>query len=245
MAFNKESNTYIISFSVIMVLVVGTLLAVVSMGLKPLQKENLKNEKMQYILNSALVDVDRAGAGAIFNDYVTKRVVIDFEGNVKSEKSGDIDPLDKEDAFNIKIIKEYKNKAMKLEDKNFPFYVLEKDGKKMYVVPVVGKGLWDLIWGYICFDEDGSTVFGTVFDHKAETPGLGSKIAEDKFEKDFIGKSIEKNNAFTAIKVIKPGKDLDNHMVDGIAGATFTGVGVQEMIDRTLGVYYDYFKKNK
>lgn len=245
MAINKESNGYIITFSVVMVLVVGTLLAAISMGLKPMQKENTKNEKMQYILNSALIDVDRAGAGGVFNDYITNRVVIDYTGKVISENSGDIDESNKEDAFNVDIIKEYKNKALKAEDKRYPFYVFENEGKKMYVVPVVGKGLWDLIWGYICFEEDGSTVYGTVFDHKAETPGLGSKIAEDQFEKSFIGKSIDKGGSFTPVKVIKPGKDLDNHMVDGIAGATFTGVGVQEMIDRTLSIYYDYFKDNK
>ena len=245
MAFNKESNTYIISFSVIMVLVVGTLLAIVATGLKPLQKENLKNEKMQYILNSCLIEADRAGAGGMFNDYVTNRVVIDFNGNVKSENSGDVDPLNKEDAFNVDVIKEYKKKDLKPEDKNYPFYVCEKDGQKFYVVPVAGKGLWDLIWGYICIEEDGSTIYGTVFDHKAETPGLGSKITEDFFEQAFIGKSIEKSGSFSKIKVVKPGKELDNQMVDGISGGTFTSVGVQEMMDRTLKIYYDYFKKNK
>ena len=46
-------------------------------------------------------------------------------------------------------------------------------------------------------------------------------------------------------EVVKPGKELDNQMVDGISGGTFTSVGVQEMMDRTLKIYYDYFKKNK
>lgn len=242
MAFNKESNGYIITFAVIMVLVVGTLLAVVAMGLKPMQKENMRNEKMQYILNSALVDVDRAGAGAIFNQYITKRVVIDHEGNIISEKSGEVDPLDKKDAFNIDIIRQYRNKGLKAEDKMFPYYVCEKEGKILYVVPTAGKGLWDLIWGYICIEEDGKTIYGTVFDHKAETPGLGSKIAEDKFEKDFIGKTIAENNKFTSVSVVKPGSDLNNHEVDGIAGATFTGDGVKEMLSRTLQVYYNHFK---
>ena len=245
MAINKESNGYIITFSVVMVLVVGTLLAVVAMGLKPMQKENLKNEKMQYILNSALIDVDRAGAGAEFNKYIVNRVSIDANGKVVSETSGDIDASNKQDAFNVDIVKQYKNKAMKQEDKLFPYYVCEKDGKRMYVVPVVGKGLWDLVWGYICLEEDGRTVYGTVFDHKGETPGLGSKINEDQFEKAFIGKTIADDSKFTSIKVLKPGTPLNDHAVDGIAGATFTGVGVQEMMDRMLGVYYDHFKTLK
>ena len=34
---------------------------------------------------------------------------------------------------------------------------------------------WPLgpIWGYISLDNDMNTVYGAVFDHKAETPGLG------------------------------------------------------------------------
>lgn len=241
MAFNKESNGYIIGFSVVLVVVVGALLSAVSMGLKPMQADNLKNEKKQYILNAALIDVDRAGAGKMFDQYITKRLVLDHNGNVKAEFAGEI--KDAKDAFNVDVIKEYRNKALKTEDKNYPMYVCEKDGKTFYIVPVAGKGLWDLIWGYICLDETGTKVYGTVFDHKAETPGLGSKIAEDKFEKDYIGKSIEKDNEFKTIRVVKPGSEpLDDYKVDGISGATFTGVGVQEMMSRTMPVYYNYFK---
>jgi Na+-transporting NADH:ubiquinone oxidoreductase subunit C len=240
MAFNKESNGYIIGFSVVLVVVVGALLSAVSMGLKPTQDENLKNEKKQYILNAALIDVDRAGAGKMFDQYITKRIVLDHTGNVKAEFTGAI--KDAKDAFNVDIIKEYRNKGLKQEDKNFPMYVCEKDGRTLYIVPVAGKGLWDLIWGYICFDETGKTIYGSVFDHKAETPGLGSKIAEDKFEKDFIGKSIEGEGEFKTIRVVKPGsEELDAYKIDGISGATFTGVGVQEMITRTMPVYYNYF----
>ena len=31
--------------------------------------------------------------------------------------------------------------------KNYPLFVAEVDGKKNYVIPVVGKGLWGPIWG--------------------------------------------------------------------------------------------------
>jgi Na+-transporting NADH:ubiquinone oxidoreductase subunit C len=35
------------------------------------------------------------------------------------------------------------------------------------------------------------------------------------------------------------------HKVDGITGGTITSKGVEEMLDRTLQVYVDYFKKLK
>ena len=36
-----------------------------------------------------------------------------------------------------------------------------------------------------------------------------------------------------------------NSEVNGISGGTFTSVGVEEMIHRTMLVYYKYFDKNK
>jgi len=51
MAVNKDSNVYTITFAVILVVVVGGILATIANGLKPIQDENLMNEKKQYILN--------------------------------------------------------------------------------------------------------------------------------------------------------------------------------------------------
>ena len=39
-----------------------------------------------------------------------------------------------------------------------------------------GKGLWGPIWGFIALKDDMNTISGAVFDHKAETPGLGAKF---------------------------------------------------------------------
>ena len=45
MAINKDSNTYTISFAIVLVIIVGGLLAALANGLKPIQDENLVNEK--------------------------------------------------------------------------------------------------------------------------------------------------------------------------------------------------------
>ena len=42
-----------------------------------------------------------------------------------------------------------------------------------YIIPLRGSGLWDAIWGYIALKSDINTIQGAVFDHKAETAGLG------------------------------------------------------------------------
>ena len=60
MAVNKDKNSYTMIFAVIMVLVVGTLLAGFSSGLKPMIKANEKFEKQQNILYAMGVN-DNAG----------------------------------------------------------------------------------------------------------------------------------------------------------------------------------------
>jgi Na+-transporting NADH:ubiquinone oxidoreductase subunit C len=268
MALDKDGNVYTIAFATIMVVIVGGLLAFVSMSLKPMQQANVKNEKMQNILQSIGIEatdgVSREEAGAKFNDFITRRVTINYKGEIISDKtaSDEINAQDKLDAFNIDLRKEYSRFVKPIMSKNkgndeaiqaalsasndihFPIFVCEHEGEKYFIISASGKGLWDDIWGYLCVKNDGSTINGAVFDHKTETAGLGSKINETWFEKQFVGKTMSENDTYFPVSVEKPGKDLNNHQVDGISGATFTGVGVNEMLARNLAVYYNFFKNN-
>ena len=83
MAVNKDSNVYTITFAVILVIVVGGLLAMIANGLKPIQDENLKNEKKQYILNCLPGKklVTRNEAGGLFENLVKERIILDYYGN--------------------------------------------------------------------------------------------------------------------------------------------------------------------
>lgn len=244
MAIDKNSNGFTFGFAIIMVVLVGAILAVAAMALKPAQSENIKREKMKDILAAIQLDVTMEEAPNAFQDYVKERLVIDYSGKVISSKTGSIDPASKEgDAFYVKVKKEFRS-INNPEDRNYPLFICEKDGKKYYVIPMVGKGLWGPIWGYVSVESDYKTIFGASFDHKTETPGLGAEIKEDFFEKQFSGEEIKSNGDFTEIKVVKGNSDPSNkHAVDGITGGTITSVGVQEMVNRTLAVYNTYFTK--
>ena len=248
MAINRDSNVYTVVFATIMVVLVGGLLAFLATALKPAQEANVKNEKMQNILQAIgleeLNGITRKEAGAKFDKYITERITLDFEGNEIERKSSGESFDSKTDAFNIDLLKEYKTIESK-KDRHYPLFICEANGEKFYVVPVMGKGLWAAIWGYIGLKADGTTVNGAVFDHKSETPGLGAEINKDAFENQFIEKSFEEDGSYAPIKVLKPGLEKNNHEVDGISGGTFTSVGVEEMLERSIEVYYDYFKKNK
>ena len=49
-------------------------------------------------------------------------------------------------------------------------------------MPILGKGLWGPIWGYVSFEEDLTTIYGAIFAHAKETPGLGAEIDQLWFQ---------------------------------------------------------------
>jgi Na+-transporting NADH:ubiquinone oxidoreductase subunit C len=96
------------------------------------------------------------------------------------------------------------------------------------------------------FKSDFNTVFGTTFDHKGETPGLGAEINQDWFEQPFIGKQIfAEDGKLVSILIVKGGaKPDDIHGVDAISGGTITSKGVEKMLLDNLTNYEAYFKKH-
>lgn len=236
MAFDKNSNSFTFIFSTILVVVVGSLLAVTYLGLKPAYDENIRREKMQNILASMNVEVDRDAAPAKYAEVVKETLLVDAQGK----------PVEG-DAFGLDVLKQYKDwKAgvVKAEEMKYPVYMANMNGEELFVLPMMGTGLWGPVWGYLSVKDDGRTIFGSTFDHKGETPGLGAEIATPIFEGPFKGKTItEENGTFTGIKVYKGGTGTtDPHGVDGISGGTITSQGVDEMLMRTLAIYDTYLK---
>lgn len=242
MAVNRDSNGYTFAFAIILVVVVGTILALLAKGLKPMQDRNDEVKKQLDIL-SAMMDtdslgIDRKNAEEEFIKYVdlNNALVLDAQGNVKEG----------EQAFDIDIKKEFKDKKIDKKDRNYPLFIAEKDGKTFYILPVVGKGLWGPIWGNICVGEDKETIIGASFGHKGETPGLGAEIKQQFFIDRWIGEKIsDENGEFSKFEVVKNGSGHLPSKVDGITGGTITSKGVEEMANRSMQVYVSYFKNLK
>ena len=136
--------------------------------------------------------------------------------------------------------------AKKGQTPELPLFIGEKEGKKFYVIPMYGKGLWDDIWGYIALDSE-MVVQGVFFDHNGKTPGLGANINKRYFMDDFSGESIMDGTRYAGINVAKGNNDpLNNNKedneVDALAGATITGNGVAAMIKETVNLYKDYLQ---
>ena len=235
----KNTNKYIFIFSSVMVVIVAVLLSLAAIGLGPLQNKNIRIEKMQNILGSVGVESTTTDAEQLFNQYIKEQVVLNSKGEMDT---GHVK------AFDIDLKKELdKVRTGKADKQLFPLFVGNKEGKRYYIIPVRGKGLWGPIWGFISLEEDLNTIYGVSFGHKGETPGLGAEIETAKFQQEFPGKKIlDENGKFISVKVIKGKVAPDNpHGVDAISGATVTSNGVSEMIERTLKNYVPYFERIK
>ena len=139
-----------------------------------------------------------------------------------------------------------------LEEKtadDLPIYIW-KEGDKVtkYAFPVSGKGLWSTIYGYLALNSDLQTVAGISFYKHGETPGLGAEIEKDWFQNNFKGKSLyDSDGNPLPFKIVKGGvkalpKVEQKYAVDGISGATLTGNGVQDFLQKDVARYAPYFK---
>jgi Na+-transporting NADH:ubiquinone oxidoreductase subunit C len=234
-----DSNSYTIIFSVIMVVVVGSLLAFFANFTKDLRIKNDQVKAQIDILSAIGVESDRSNATEMFTQYIKQQKVI-----AGTEVSDD------EKAYLIDVKKEMDG-AKKGNVQRLPLFVAEKDGKTLYILPVRGNGLWDAIWGYIALNDDLKTINGVYFDHKGETPGLGANITESFFTEDFKGEHLyDASGNFKGIEISKSNGDPNNedktdNQVDAISGATITGNGVGAMINSGIRAYLPYFETLK
>ncbi|MDG2372565.1 MAG: NADH:ubiquinone reductase (Na(+)-transporting) subunit C [Flavobacteriaceae bacterium] len=231
---DRDSNIYTFLFSAIMVIIVAATLATSATSLEEIQNENVRKEKMQNILSTIGIEVEREKAPEIYNNYIVEELALVSDGSIDKDI----------DAFTLKLNLEIKKP---IKEQRFPLYLAQVDSLKYYIVPLRGSGLWDAIWGYIALEADKNTIKGAVFDHKAETAGLGAEITQKWFLDRFVGEKIfNDNDELVGISVSKTnndpnGMDKDDNEVDAISGATITGDGVTNMIKERLQNYLSYF----
>jgi Na+-transporting NADH:ubiquinone oxidoreductase subunit C len=130
---NKNSNTYIITYATIMVVVVATVLAIAAMVLQPIQNANVELETKGAILKAAGVDVPVEETDAAYAENIT-------EVQVATEGGGTL-PL-------------YESKAGGKH-----LYIIPVSGSGLWG-PIWGyvavEGDWDTIAGVV-FDHKGET----------------------------------------------------------------------------------------
>lgn len=235
MALNKNSNLYTIIYTVVMVVIVGVLLAAAATILKPMQDANALLEKKTAIMKAF------GNEGGDFDKLVTMGVI-----NINENGNAEFVAIDKEDKADIDGVFELlaDRKALAEVTNNLPIFEYKEEGKApLYVLPLVGKGLWGDIWGYIALERvaDNVKIAGIVMDHAGETPGLGAEIATDGVQGKFVDKLLYDGAGEFAVRMRKGGASNLDHEVDAITGGTKTCDGVNEMLSTSINKYKPFF----
>jgi Na+-transporting NADH:ubiquinone oxidoreductase subunit C len=215
---DKNSKKNVIQFALILSVICSLLITGAASGLKNLQQENIKLDKKANILKAANLISKKPAKTEILRLYKAHIK----EGMVN--QAGQPVKIESEDTLHL-------------------YYYHTNNVIEGYILPINTKGLWGKIRGYLAFEKDGQTVSGfSVFSH-SETPGLGGEIENAWFRKNFKGKKIlNSQNEFVSVSIAKGKvknlpKDLQEHFVDGISGATLTGKYLSEGIKATLARY--------
>jgi Na+-transporting NADH:ubiquinone oxidoreductase subunit C len=103
-----------------------------------------------------------------------------------------------------------------------------------YAFPISGKGFWGNIYGILAFDRDINEIEGIVFTSHNETPGLGARIEEEWFRKQFRGLEVQDGNKRGKKIVISKADSSKDNQVDAITGATMTSNLLQILLNNEI-----------
>lgn len=112
------------------------------------------------------------------------------------------------------------------------FYIEEGGQVLKYAVPVSGKGVWGMIEAYIGISGDLSKIIGLEFISHSETPGLGGRISEAEYRKQF--RDIDISNRDNDLLTYRPSPKGN---IDALAGATGTSRAVIRFLNEDLNSF--------
>ena len=168
------------------------------------------------ILTTALVGVNSFTAPKI-----AKNAEIKLKSSVLDALAISYETEDVEQTFtnNVKIV-----------DTDDTTYYVAANGD--FALPYEGAGLWGPIIGIIAMDPDLIEISGLTIIQQEETPGLGSRIADDEYLEAFIGKRFTPD-----LNLVSPGTADGENEIDSISGATMSAKAFVGILNDEHGRY--------
>jgi Na+-transporting NADH:ubiquinone oxidoreductase subunit C len=141
---------------------------------------------------------------------------------------GDASPEALQDLENVHI------EAARLDGK-VVYRGLDNKGNPVgYAFPIGGKGFWGRIDGFLSTENDLNAIRAIVFTSHNETPGLGARIEEPWFRKQF--ENLQFANAVGPQQYVEISKadSSGKNKLDAITGATMTTKALEKIVNDDL-----------
>ena len=233
-----RSNNYVLIFTSIVTIILGFLLSMAFSKLELITEQNIAVDMKKNILRALDIRENEGEVWtnetvqSLYDNYI-RTSILDRQG--QEVKGVDLDIINPE-----------------IDTTFFPLFTKIIDNKiEGYAIPVIGRGLWSTLYGYLALEPDAITVKGIQFYKHKETPGLGAEVDNPKWKALWKGKKVYNTNGEVILSVIKGQVKRNSpsslYQVDGLSGATITSKGVTNLLHFWLGEmgYGPYLKKLK
>jgi Na+-transporting NADH:ubiquinone oxidoreductase subunit C len=237
----SESVQKTLGVALVLCIVCAVVVSSAAVILRPTQDQNKLLDLKTNILASAGLLQPGIDVEMQFKQ-ITPRIV-DFETGRFTDK---FDPLtfdqrkaSKDPLLSVALSPSEDPAKIKRREKYATVYIVEgENGIEKMILPIKGYGLWSTLYGFLALESDLQTVAGIGFYEHAETPGLGGEIDNPNWKRSWIGKQAYRSGE-RSISVIKGKADLSRpegqYQIDGLAGATLTTRGVNNLVQYWLG----------
>ena len=242
LALPNDSPKKMLIVAVALCLVCSVVVSSAAVLLRPLQLENAALDRKRNIVEVA---------GLLGSDGDVESAFQRVEARVVNLETGefaeDIDPAkydqrkaSKDPARSMALSPEEDIASISRRARySTVYFVREDDAIRQVILPVHGYGLWSTLYGFLALEGDFRTISGLKFYEHAETPGLGGEVDNPSWRQKWDGKVAFDENGNAVIEVIKGAVDQTRpgaeHRVDGLAGATLTTRGVDNLLKFWLG----------
>ncbi|MGL1832598.1 Na(+)-translocating NADH-quinone reductase subunit C [Rhodocyclaceae bacterium SMB388] len=221
----------------------SVVVASAAVGLRPLQVANQEADKIRNIV--AVAGVQRPGQTVQEAFQSVEALMIRLADGTETDAhpvSGfSIEAASKDPSMSRALSRAEDRANIKRRPEFMPVYkVRGTDGDiETLILPVHGAGLWSTLYGFLALEGDLRTIQGLKFYQHAETPGLGGEVDNPNWRNLWRGKVAFNDAGEPSIELIKGTVDASTpnaeHRIDGLAGATLTGRGVENLINFWLG----------
>ncbi len=235
---DTSRNSYVLAFAVGVCVVISSGLALTATALKPIQAAAAEFDRQKNVMFAAgLVTpetaLSRPELEQLYRERVTEKVIDLSTGTVADGmKPADLDGMKDAQRAQYGLLMEASG-----------------DAGVAYVIPVAGKGLWSILYGFLALEADGNTVRGITFYKHGETPGLGGNVEKPEWVALWPGKRILDDQGKLVGVIVKKSKIDPSvpaekaHYVDGLSGATITSNGVTKLVRAGLEAYRPFFER--
>ena len=129
----------------------------------------------------------------------------------------------------------YSNYISEKEINDLLYFQANKDGLCIgNCFLISGSGLWGTINALVSLTPDFQEIINFEIISQNETPGLGGRITEDWFKKQFQKKSIMEEKSIVFFYLIPEGESQNKDQINQITGATFSSKAVVDMLHKEL-----------